>query len=75
MLIKVTSDCTPFWGACANLSKLPEAKKQLTIRLDENTIAYFKSLAEKSGVPYRNLINVYLRECAESGKALSMRWS
>ena len=46
-----------------------------SIRLDEDTIGYFKSLAEKNGIPYQNLINLYLRECAESGKTLAMKWS
>jgi predicted DNA binding CopG/RHH family protein len=53
---------------------LSKAKKQLTIRLDEDTIAYFKSLAEQSGIPYQSLINLYLRDCAESGKKLAMKW-
>ena len=53
---------------------LSKAKKQLTIRLDEDTIEYFKSLAEKNGIPYQNLINLYLRECAEVGKTLTMKW-
>jgi uncharacterized protein (DUF4415 family) len=43
---------------------LSKAKKQLTIRLDEDTIEYFKSLAEQNGIPYQNLINPYLREWA-----------
>ena len=53
---------------------LSKAKKQLTIRLDEDTIKYFKSLAQQNGIPYQNLINLYLRECAESEKKLTMRW-
>lgn len=53
---------------------LSKAKKQLTIRLDEDTIKHFKYLAEQSGIPYQNLINLYLRECAESEKKLSMKW-
>lgn len=53
---------------------LSKTKKQLTIRLDEDTIAYFKSLAEQSGIPYQSLINLYLRDCAESGKKLAMKW-
>jgi predicted DNA binding CopG/RHH family protein len=53
---------------------LNKAKKQLTIRLDEDTVAYFKALAEKSGIPYQNLINLYLRDCAESAKTLTMKW-
>jgi predicted DNA binding CopG/RHH family protein len=54
---------------------LSKAKKQLTIRLDENTFGYFKGLAEKNGIPYQKLINLYLRECAESGKTVTMEWS
>ena len=49
-------------------------KKQVTIRLDEKTIGYFKALAEEVGVPYQTLINLYLRDCASSGRRLSMRW-
>lgn len=49
-------------------------KKQVTIRLDEATIAYFKDLADETGVPYQTLINLYLRDCAASGKRLSMSW-
>lgn len=51
-----------------------KAKKQLTIRLDEDTIDYFRALAEKNGVPYQNLINLYLRDCAQSDRKLSMKW-
>jgi len=53
---------------------LKRAKKQLTIRLDEETIDYFRSLAEESGIPYQSLINLYLRECAAESKKLHMKW-
>jgi len=49
-------------------------KRQVTIRLDETTIAYFKELADELGVPYQTLINLYLRDCAATGKRLSMKW-
>ena len=49
-------------------------KKQVTIRLDERTIRYFKSLAEETGVPYQTLINLYLRDCAASRRRLAMNW-
>ena len=49
-------------------------KRQVTIRLDEVTITYFKELADETGVPYQTLINLYLRDCAASGKRLSMSW-
>lgn len=49
-------------------------KKQITIRLDEPTIDYFKGVAEASGIPYQTLINLYLRDCAQKGRKLSMDW-
>lgn len=54
---------------------LKKAKKQLTIRLDEDTIDYFRSLAEESGIPYQSLINLYLRDCASENKKLYMKWA
>ncbi len=49
-------------------------KKQITIRLDEPTIGYFKDLAEELGIPYQTLINLYLRDCASKKRKLSMNW-
>jgi len=50
-------------------------KKQVTIRLDEETITYFKNLADETGMPYQNLINLYLRECAEHQRKLKLNWA
>lgn len=49
-------------------------KKQVTIRLGVDVIEYFKALAAETGIPYQNLINLYLRECASSQKKLSLQW-
>ncbi len=49
-------------------------KKQITIRLDEPTITYFRELAEETGVAYQTLINLYLRDCAARKRKLSMAW-
>jgi predicted DNA binding CopG/RHH family protein len=49
-------------------------KRQVTIRLEEGTVAYFKDLAEELGIPYQTLINLYLRDCASSGRRLNMAW-
>jgi len=54
---------------------LKRSKKQLTIRLDEDTIDYFRRLSEESGIPYQSLINLYLRECASEKKKLQMKWA
>ena len=50
-------------------------KRQITIRLDESTIGYFKSLSEGTGIPYQNLINLYLRDCAMEKKKLKLGWA
>jgi len=49
-------------------------KRQVTIRLDETTIGYFKELAEETGVRYQTLINLYLRDCAARKRKLTMSW-
>ena len=49
-------------------------KQPVTMRLDRDTIAYFKSMAEKEGLPYQTLINLYLRDCAIRGRKLEMTW-
>jgi predicted DNA binding CopG/RHH family protein len=49
-------------------------KKQITIRLDVQTLDYFKNLSGELGVPYQTLINLYLQDCASSGKRPSPTW-
>ena len=49
-------------------------KRQVTIRLEHDTITYFKGLSDEMGIPYQTLINLYLRECASSRKRLSVAW-
>jgi predicted DNA binding CopG/RHH family protein len=49
-------------------------KKQVTIRLDEQTLEYFKALSSELSIPYQTLINLYLHDCASSGKRPSLTW-
>ena len=51
-----------------------QLKKQITIRLDEDAIGYFKSISEQVGIPYQSLINLYLRDCAASHRKLNLSW-
>lgn len=51
-----------------------QIKKQITIRLDEECINYFKSISEDVGIPYQSLINLYLRDCATSNRKLNLKW-
>ncbi len=49
-------------------------KKQVTIRMGVDIIDYFKTMAEETGIPYQNLINLYLRDCVQSERKLQMEW-
>jgi predicted DNA binding CopG/RHH family protein len=49
-------------------------KKQITIRLDVNTISYFKEQSKKATVPYQQLINLYLSDCVKHEKKLYFKW-
>ena len=62
----------------SNAIKNPYAKrlkKQLTIRLDEDTVQYFKTLSSEVSIPYQTLINLYLRDCAQQQKKLTLAWA
>jgi uncharacterized protein (DUF4415 family) len=50
-------------------------KKQVTLRLGVDVIEYFKQMAEETGIGYQNLTNLYLKDCAHSGKKLSLQWA
>ena len=50
-------------------------KQPVKINLDRDSLDYFKSLAEESGIPYQTLINLYLRDCADKERKLDMKWS
>jgi uncharacterized protein (DUF4415 family) len=50
-------------------------KQPVTMRLDCDTVTYFKSIAEEMGIPYQSLINLYLRDCAMHHRKLRMEWA
>ncbi|NOY69351.1 MAG: BrnA antitoxin family protein [Deltaproteobacteria bacterium] len=52
-----------------------QLKKQVTIRMGVDIIDHFKQMAEDTGIPYQNLINLYLRDCVQSGRKISIRWA
>ena len=49
-------------------------KKQITIRLEKDTIDYFKQLASEFNMPYQVLINIFLRDCAQKNLKPSISW-
>ena len=46
-------------------------KKQITINIDSDTIDYFKAEAQRTGVPYQTIINMYLAQCRDEGRHLA----
>jgi uncharacterized protein (DUF4415 family) len=51
-----------------------DLKAQVTIRLDKDTIVYFKELSKRTGSPYQVLINSYLRQCVDEKKEPKVSW-
>lgn len=52
-----------------------ELKKQVTIRMGVDIIDYFKKMGAESGIPYQKLINLYLRDCVQPGRKISIEWA
>jgi predicted DNA binding CopG/RHH family protein len=53
---------------------IKKLRKQISIRLDVDTIEYFKKQAEETGITYQNLINLYLSDCAVHSKRMNIAW-
>lgn len=52
-----------------------KVKKQISIQIEVETIEYFKELSLKVGIPYQNLINSYLTECAKRHMEPELKWA
>ena len=50
-------------------------KRQVTIRMGEDVIEYFKNMAEETSIPYQSLINLYLRDCVAQHRKLDLTWA
>jgi len=53
---------------------IKKLRKQISIRIDIDTIEYFKKKAEETGIAYQNLINLYLADCAVRSKSINITW-
>lgn len=49
-------------------------KRQVTIRMGDDVVEYFKQLSEETGIPYQSLINLYLRDCMAHGRKPDLSW-
>lgn len=52
----------------------PALKRQVTIRMRDDVIAYFKDMSEETGIAYQSLINLYLRDCMANRRQLDLSW-
>lgn len=53
---------------------IKKLKKQISIRIEKDTVEYFKRLASEIDIPYQNLMNMYLRECAQNNFKPNIHW-
>jgi hypothetical protein len=44
------------------------------VRLQPDIIDYFKAMSLETGIPYQNLINLYLIDCVSEGRKLALSW-
>lgn len=51
-----------------------QLKRQVTIRLDTSAVDCFKEMAAELGMPYQNLINLFLRDCAIHKRKPTIQW-
>lgn len=49
-------------------------KRPVTMRLSEDVVEYFKTMAEGAGLPYQSLINLYLRDCVMQHRKVKITW-
>lgn len=49
-------------------------KRQVTIRMGDDVVQYFKDMAEETGIPYQSLINLYLKDCVANQRKIDMSW-
>jgi predicted DNA binding CopG/RHH family protein len=53
---------------------IKKLKRQITLRVENDTIDYFKKIAAQTDIPYQKLINLFLRDCAENNKTPQIHW-
>ena len=51
-----------------------QLKKQITIRVGTDILEYFNNLSKETGIPYQQLINLYLRNCVVEKQKPELTW-
>ncbi len=50
-------------------------REQVTIDLGTDVVEYFRQMADTVDVPYQTLISLYLRDCVQNHRKLTMKWA
>ncbi|MCP3963125.1 MAG: antitoxin [bacterium] len=50
-------------------------REEVTLQLGVDVVEYFKQMSEVTEIPYQNLINLYLRDCVEHHRKLTVKWA
>lgn len=53
---------------------LNESRENNTVKLDDDVVAYFENMSDKNKIPYQTLINLYLADCMNNHRQLTMSW-
>ena len=53
---------------------IEKLRKKISIKIDIDTIEYFKKQSNTTGISYQNLINMYLSDCMINEKKINIDW-
>lgn len=49
-------------------------REEVLLKIDADTIEYFRNLEETTGISYQNLINLYLTDCVVHHRSPDIVW-
>jgi len=49
-----------------------QLKKQITIGIEDETIDYFQAISDETGFPFTIVVNLYLKDCVQSGRKINL---
>ena len=51
-----------------------DLQEPVTLQLKEDVLNYFKQLSEETGIPFQNLMILYLQDCVKKQRKLNLEW-
>jgi hypothetical protein len=51
-----------------------DLQDSVTLQLKEDVLNYFAQLSEETGIPFQNLIILYLQDCVRQQRKLNLEW-